>query len=84
VRASGSNPGAHTPSDTSRRMSLAVGTSTTSDRAVQSPKDDMGSACLAARTRGERRELRVPDVVTPPGNSSVRGTPTAAPAGTRV
>ena len=46
-RASGSYPGAITPSDTSRLISFAVSTSQTSDREMKSPKEDMRSAPLA-------------------------------------
>ncbi|RUS18173.1 hypothetical protein BC937DRAFT_89078 [Endogone sp. FLAS-F59071] len=45
--AAGSYPGAITPSLTSLEMILAVGTSTTSDNAIQSPKLDILSAPLA-------------------------------------
>ena len=42
-KASGSYPGAMTPSLTSRLMSLAVVTSHTSERAAQSPKEQSRS-----------------------------------------
>ena len=55
-RASGSYPGAIIPSETSRLIILAVVTSHTSERAIQSPKDDIRSVPLAlayAQARGE-------------------------------
>ena len=67
--ASGSKPGAITPSETSLLIIFAVAASHTSERAIKSPKDDILSAPLAlayAQARGE---------------SSPRGRPTAAPAG---
>lgn len=45
--ASGSYPGAMTPSDTSRLINFAVATSHTSDREIKSPKEDILSAPLA-------------------------------------
>ena len=47
--ASGSKPGAMTPSATSRLITSAVDTSTTSDSAMKSPNEHIGSA-LRART----------------------------------
>ena len=45
--ASGSYPGAITPSDTSLLISFAVSTSQTSESEIKSPKDDIRSAPLA-------------------------------------
>lgn len=82
-RASASNPGAITPSDTSLEMILAVARSHVADNAMKSPKLDILSAPLArayAHARGVSSSLRSSTPKTC-FSTSERGRPMAAPAG---
>ena len=79
--ASGSYPAAMMPSEMQVEMYLAAGTSTTSEMAAKSPKEDMGSA-LRARRYASAAPLMFGSVISYAFiSASVSGTAIAAPAG---